>query len=98
MAEKKVHLVEEKRISNALRCLTRLIQNAEREGTFGLTSHRSFAQGTPLNNISFLNSYNYSANSGYQQSFTLDLKSNMNIYQVKKIVCKELAFKKGDNI
>jgi CCR4-NOT transcriptional regulation complex NOT5 subunit len=51
MVDKKKFIIHEKRISNAMRCLTRLIQNSEREGTFGLTSHRSFAQGMPIPNI-----------------------------------------------
>ena len=80
LADKSRLLVQEKRITNAMRCLTRLIQNSEREGTFGLTSHRSFALGTPLNNVSITNSYNYEANKGYQKEFKLKLVSSMNIY------------------
>ena len=80
LVDKKLHLAEEKRICNAIRCLTRLIQNSECEGTFGLTSHRSFAQGTLIPNITVQNCYNYASGNGHQQSFTLNLMSNMNIF------------------
>jgi len=97
-AEKKVLMVQEKRISLAMRCLTRLIQNSEREGTFGLTSHRAFAQGTDIDGVEIENAFNYEANTGYQKSFKLNLKSNMNFWQVKKMICRELAHKVVDKI
>lgn len=63
-----------------------------------MTSHRSFAQGMPLKNVQVTNSFNYEANTGFQKTFTIDLMSNMNIYQVKKIICKELAHRKVEGV
>ena len=79
-------------------CLTQLIKQSEKEGTYGLCSHRSFAQGTIIKGIEITNQFNYSANTGYQKSFKIDVKSNLNMYQVKKLICKELAFKKVENV
>lgn len=74
LAEKKKLMVFEKRISLAIKCLTRLIQNSEKEGTFGLTSHRAFAEGTIIPDIDVTNEFNYAPNNGYQKSFKIVLK------------------------
>ena len=44
------------------------------------------------------NEFNYSANKGYQKTFKIDLLSNMNFYQVKKLICQELAHKKVEKV
>lgn len=99
LQDKKKYCINEKRISLMMKsCLTQLIQQSEKEGTYGLCSHRSFAQGTVISDINFTNEFNYAANKGYQKSFKLTLKSNMNMYQVKKLICKELAFRKVENV
>lgn len=90
--------MSEKRISNAFRSLTNLIKNSESEGTYGLISHRAFAQDTIVKDIEVTNEFNYEANSGYAKSFKIDLKSNMNLFQVKKMICEKLAFKEVDKI
>ena len=51
-----------------------------------------------IKDIEISNEFNYAANKGYQKSFKLTIKSNVNMYQVKKLICKELAFKKVDNV
>mmetsp|Transcript_12853 Transcript_12853/g.16511 ORF Transcript_12853/g.16511 Transcript_12853/m.16511 type:complete len:84 (-) Transcript_12853:124-375(-) len=81
-----------------MRCLKRLIQNSETEGTFGLTCHKSFAEGQIIPNIEIENAFNYEANTGFQKTFKLKLKSNMNVWQVKKMVCSELAYKAAEKI
>ena len=99
MADKKKYMIEEKRISSMMKsCLTQLIKESEKDGTFGLHSHRSFAQGTVITGIEVTNEFNYSANKGYQKTFKIDLLSNMNFYQVKKLICKELAHKKVEKV
>ena len=80
--------MSEKRISNAFRSLTNLIKNSESEGTYGLISHRAFAQDTIVKDIEVTNEFNYEANSGYAKSFKIDLKSNMNLFQVKKMILR----------
>ena len=98
LTDKKKLMFYETRIRLAMKCITRLIQNSEKEGTFGLVSHRAFAQGTLIPDIFVDNEFNYAPNNGYQKSFKLHLKSNMTIQQVKKMVCKELAHKKVQKI
>ena len=73
MAEKKKLKVFEKRITLAMKSLTKLIQNSEKDGTYGLTSHRSFAQGTVIENIEIQNDFNYAASKGYQKSFKMNI-------------------------
>ena len=73
MAEKKKLKVFEKRITLAMKSLTKLIQNSEKDGTYGLTSHRSFAQGTIIENIEIQNDFNYAASKGYQKSFKMNI-------------------------
>lgn len=86
-------MVAEKRISLAMRCLTALIKNSEKEGTYGLISHRAFAEGGDVPEINILNEFNYEANTGFQKTFKLNLKQNMSMLMVKKLICQQLAFK-----
>ena len=46
-------------------CLKQLIKNSETEGTFGLVSHKSFAEGQVIPNIEFHNLFNYEGQNGY---------------------------------
>ncbi len=64
-----------------------MIKNSEKDGTFDLISHRAFAQDSIIKDIVITNEFNYEANTGYQSTFKLDLKSNMNMLQVKKLIC-----------
>ena len=79
LTEKKKLLVQEKRISNTFKSLTHLIKNSEKDGTFDLISHRAFAQDSIIKDIIITNEFNYEANTCYQSTFKLDLKSNMNM-------------------
>ena len=63
-----------------------------------MTSHRAFAEGTIIPDIDITNEFNYAPNNGYQKSFKIVLKSNMTMYQVKKLICKELAHKKIEKL
>ena len=64
--DKKKYMKCGKQISAMMKsCLTQLIKESEKEGTFGLCSHRSFAQGTLIKDLEFTNEYNYAANQGY---------------------------------
>lgn len=81
-----------------MRCLKRLIQNSESEGTFGLVCHKSFAEGEVISGLEIENAFNYEANMGFQKSFKLKVKNNLNFWQLKKIICKNLAFKPIEKI